>query len=857
MKYWISLFVLSLWLWGCTAQQDNETLQDVEMGVSKELAELRSEQLTGLSYHLQFSIPDLVSQPIEGMVTIKGRQNEPGFLILDFQEGASKIKQVSLNGQLKPYEFVNHHILIQNPNNQFELEIQFEAGETSLNRNEDYLYTLLVPDRASTLFPCFDQPDLKANFTLTLQTPKDWKVVSGGSVSKQSVENEGFVMHTFNKTKPISTYLFSFAAGEFKERQASYAGKTIHMYYRETDTEKVRKNVRDIFRQHFKSVEWMESYTGIPLPFEKIDIVLIPGFQYSGMEHVGAIQYRQSSLILDASATQTEQLNRASLIAHEVAHMWFGNLVTMKWFDDVWLKEVFANFMASKIVKPNFPKVDHDLRFLTEHQPEAYEEDRTKGANPIKQELDNLSNAGTLYGNIIYHKAPIVMRQLEKIIGQRQMVNGLRAYLKKYAYSNATWDDLINILDQYTDQDLESWSYAWVKKRGMPQINVESIRDKENEKYRLSIDMDSMYKDWVQFIRPAIIQKEGSHEIELFLNDSTKTYSYDDYFCVIPDISGYAYGYFQLDKKSRLHLQKYLHLLDNEMHRASALIMMWEEMLRGNVYPLSMIEMLERSIVTEQNSLTKELMLYYLKECFWQYLTADERKTVGLRLETMLWVDMQKNEEVHAKAALFHTYVGLVTSQKGTNRLVNIWKGNVKVKELELSERDSIYLTMEIAVRDVKYAQNILQQQLLKIQNPDEKRRFSFVLPALSSNEIVRDDFFRKLKQAENREVEPWVLTALYYLHHPLRGTTSHKYIKTALQLLPEIQRTGDIFFPAQWAEANLNYHKSIYVERLVHELLDAEDDLSPKLKDKLWQAADPLFRAVEIRKIIKQSKEN
>src|SRR5918992_1006595 len=147
------------------------------------------------------------------------------------------------------------------------------------------------------------------------------------------------------------------------------------------------------------------------------------------------------------AATQNQLLGRASVIAHETAHMWFGDLVTMRWFNDVWMKEVFANFMAAKIVNPSFPEVNHELRFLLSHYPAAYDVDRTPGANAIRQPLANLNEAGSLYGAIIYQKAPIVMRQLEMIVTPDGLRDGLRQYLQRYSYGNATWPDLIGLLD--------------------------------------------------------------------------------------------------------------------------------------------------------------------------------------------------------------------------------------------------------------------------------------------------------------------------------------------------------------------------------------------------------------------------
>ena len=165
------------------------------------------------------------------------------------------------------------------------------------------------------------------------------------------------------------------------------------------------------------------------------------------MEHVGAIQYRASSLFLDEAPSETRLLGRAGLIAHETAHMWFGNLVTMEWFNDVWTKEVFATFMAGKMVNPSFPDVNHDLNFLVRQYPRAYSVDRTEGANPIRQHLPNLNEAGQMYGAIIYNKAPIMMRKLEKVIGEELFREGIQEYLESYAFDNATWPALIEILD--------------------------------------------------------------------------------------------------------------------------------------------------------------------------------------------------------------------------------------------------------------------------------------------------------------------------------------------------------------------------------------------------------------------------
>ena len=321
----------------------------------------------------------------------------------------------------------------------------------------------------------------------------------------------------FAQTEPLPTYLVAFIAGDFKIETAERNGRTFRMFHRETDAAKVARNRDAIFDLHARALEFLERYTAIPYPFGKFDFVAIPAFQFGGMEHAGKILYNASGLMLDESATQNQLLGRASVIAHETAHMWFGDLVTMRWFNDVWMKEVFANFMAAKIVNPSFPTVNHDLRFLLSNYPSAYEVDRTPGANPIRQQLDNLNEAGSMYGAIIYQKAPVVMRHLEALLGADNFRDGLRDYLKAHAFANATWSDLITVLDARTPVDLQEWSRAWVDQPGRPTIETELDDQATARSARLAFrQSDPLGRKlvWPQQLRVTIGTPSGARDAE-------------------------------------------------------------------------------------------------------------------------------------------------------------------------------------------------------------------------------------------------------------------------------------------------------------------------------------------------------
>jgi aminopeptidase N len=721
------------------------------------------------------------------------------------------------------------------------VEIAFQAGDAPLNRNPEFLYTLFVPARAHLGIPCFDQPDLKARFTLELKMPTDWQAVANGS--ETSRESAGDRVHIrYAETQPLPTYLFAFAAGKFQIETADRGGRTLRMFHRETDIEKVQRNRDEVFNLHAASLSWLENYTGIPYAFGKFDFALIPSFQFGGMEHAGAIFYNAASILLEKSATENQMLNRASTIAHESAHMWFGDLVTMRWFNDVWMKEVFANFMAAKIVNPAFPNVNHDLRFLVSNYPAAYAVDRTEGTHPIRQELANLNEAGSLYGAIIYQKAPIVMRQLERILGPEQLQEGLREYLTQFQFGNATWLDLVQLLDQRTDLDLAAWSRAWVEEAGRPSIRTEI---KGNRIAFIQSD-----PRWIQHIEVLIGTGGSTQLVPADLNkERTEIQSSAAPQFVLPTGGGLAYGDFTLDETTRRFLLEELPDVKDPVARGAAWVTLWEEMLGRRVQPSELMDLTLRALPKETTEQNVQIILSYAADTFWRFLTDSVRKTVAPKLEETLRAQLSRNTSSSMKSTYFAAFRSVVTTPEGVAFLERVWRHEEKIPGLTLAEPDEATMALELAVRSVPAAGAILEEQRARFMNPDRKARFEFVMPALSGDETIRDKFFNSLSDVKNRRREPWATEGLAYLNHPLRGPQSEKYVRPALELLQEVQRTGDIFFPRNWMDATLGVHNSHSSAEVVRAFLAGQKDYPIRLRRIILQSADELFRADAILK--------
>lgn len=852
MKFFSLVILLLLTVLGTSCKKEKPATY--ERGVSFSLNELRKSNIDSIHYTISLDIPEPKEEPVSGSqdISFHLRQTDQP-LVLDFSSDSSHILSVSSEGREVAFSYQNEHLIIDSQylkKGRNDLQIKFTAGDLSLNRSDEYLYTLFVPDRASTCFPLFDQPNLKATFTLNLKTPASWEAVSNGELKEKISEGDRNVFR-FGKTQPISSYLFAFAAGKFFKSAKTVDGRPMTMYYRETDTAKVRRNSEEVFRLHAKSLDWLEKYTAIPYPFGKFDFVLIPSFQYGGMEHPGSIFYNESGLFLDENASVNKRMARASVIAHESAHMWFGDLVTMDWFNDVWLKEVFANFMAAKIVHPSFPEINHDLRFLLAHYPAAYEVDRSAGTNPVLQDLTNLKNAGTLYGAIIYQKAPIVMRQLERKIGEKSMQESLQEYLKTYAFGNARWDDLVAIIDKRSPLDITSWSNVWVKTPGMPEYDFGS----EKDSIFIGQKTDSLSgRVWEQSL---FVKWKGEHESSgqaLSMTDKLpKVLRVHSPQYLFPNADGRAYGYFKMDTVSQQYFIKTYNepadtVARNPLFRGAMLVNQWESLVRAEgPAPDRFVGDMMQLLPKEQDPLLVDYLLGNLQTAWWMFLPEKQREVRQEQLETLLWTLLEKTKDKGIKTSYFKAFRSIALTRNGLQKLKALWDGSRVVKDLVLSEDDKIVLAYELALKGNE-SKMILEKQLAETKNPDRKARMKFVIPSLSVSENERDAFFETLKKAANREKEAWVLDALSYLHHPLRQKSALKYLRPSLDLLKEIQLTGDIFFPTRWTHNTFSGHSSKESVDIARSFLRENPEYPFFLKNKILQAVDIPERAVVLQ---------
>lgn len=827
-----------------------------DAGVPLAMARMRKTEIANLEYSIHYVIPADTAEKIRGYINIKfdfKKGSGEMFLPVDFSPAADNIDEVAVNGKRCTPGIKEGHIyvdtgMLRRKGN--DIAIKFIPDDRHLNRRPDYMYTLFVPAHAKSAFPCFDQPDLKASFRLTLTIPESWKCVGNSPViSDQSLGN-GTGIVKFAPTEPLSTYLFAFTAGDFKTMTKTVDGREITAYYRETDPKKIAQ-LDGIVDEIAGALRWQENFTGVKYPFAKYDFVALPGFQFGGMEHTGATFYNDNRLFLGESPTPEEVLIRSQNIAHETSHMWFGDYVTMAWFDDVWTKEVFANYFAAAITRETVPEYDHDIEWLRTYVVRALSEDRSAGRTAIQQNLENLDDAGLIYNNIIYNKAPVMMTKLVEIVGEDAFRKGICRYLERYGYGNATWDQLIECFQEFTSEPVAEFSRVWVQEKGMPEIRSEIEGNK-----LIVTQSDPLGKGnrWPQRFGVEVIAGGERCSLPVIMTGASDKESFDlpdnvkaaikagNSPLIIPNSDAKGYGLFALEPDMLVSLLGRVSSADSLFLSPSGRLAAWinlnENWLAKRIPDNKWRIALTKALAATTEPLQASALAGYLSALLPE-LTGKEREI----LEDDI-IGMVRNHPLPAtRVTLLRNLAQEASTPAVCDTLYAIWKDRTMP---QLNENDYMNLAYEMAVRRPEEADTIISEQRSRISNPDRLAQFDFVSKAVDPDKNKRDEFFRYLLTPEGREIEPQTAQALHYLNHPLRQNEAIAYICPALEKLEEVQQTGDIFFPANWCKSLLGNHRSAAARKELDRYLAANPAIKPLLLNKILNGAYRLIRATD-----------
>ena len=446
------------------------------INISRTEALERSTYLTVDSYEVFLDVAN-PGDTFFARSTIKFNSSKTGYDTF-IDAVANRVISATLNGSpVDTNGFDGQTIFLNNLQTENTLVIEVETSYSKTGEglqksvdpvdNETYLYSQGETAHIRKMYPCFDQPNLKATFTLSVLAPQHWEVISNNPVAEVRQDGDSKFWQ-FTTTPRISTYITALVAGPYHHVHDDYVGEKVvplGIYCRKSLAESL--DPKEIFQTTKQGFAYFEQVFGLAYPFEKYDQVAVLDFNWGAMENAGVVTFRETSLVFRSRVTDKARERRAHIILHEMAHMWFGNMVTMYWWDDLWLNESFAEWSSYLALVEGTRFKNGWTSFILDGKGWAYNADQLVSTHPIAVKMDDIESVNANFDGISYAKGSSVLKQLSAYVGRDNFIKGLRQYFKKFAWGNTQLSDLLDELKTTSGRDLDAWANTWLKTAGI------------------------------------------------------------------------------------------------------------------------------------------------------------------------------------------------------------------------------------------------------------------------------------------------------------------------------------------------------------------------------------------------------
>lgn len=476
------------------------------------------------------------------------------------------VVSLSVNGEGRDVSYDGERIELEGLGNQNQVTIKavgtYSSSGVGLHKFTDpvdsktYLYSQCEPAEAQRLFPCFDQPDLKANLELRVTQPAGWTCFSNESPIGSDHDQEV----TFNTTPLLSTYLFALVAGPYdcvSDRFHRSDGSFIDLRIAARGSLIEYLDHSEMFEVTKIGFESFEEIFDLRYPFSKYDQIFTPECNFGAMENAGCVTFNEAYLYR-SGATAADLEHRGEVVLHEMAHMWFGDLVTMKWWDDLWLNESFATFMATHVQSRQTKYTDAWATFQTRDKAWAYKQDQLSTTHPVLADMVDTDSVNSNFDGITYAKGASLLKQLVALVGHEAFFKGIQRYFKTHAFSNTQLHDFLEPLERESGRDLRIWVEQWLSTTGVPTIGVR----RDGRKVSLGVrGGPATPAARTQPIGLAAFERNADQmtkvlEESLELNSEsgapavTKELTIPEELLILPNYADHAYGKLRLDDHS-------------------------------------------------------------------------------------------------------------------------------------------------------------------------------------------------------------------------------------------------------------------------------------------------------------------
>jgi aminopeptidase N len=630
------------------------------VNLTRDEAATRSTLVKTHSYRIDLDLTTS-AQTFIAKTTVKFSGLKPGQSTFIDAVG-KRIIAASLNGvafEVKDYDGQTIHLPALAAENELILEIEANYSNTGegLHRfvdpadNEVYLYTQFETGDARQMYACFDQPDQKATFTISAITPKHWEVISNYEIDSVTDVGSDSKKVQFKESQIISTYVTAIVAGPYQHVHDEYVGeKTIPLgiYARKSFFHHV--DADNIFKVTKQGFAYFEKTFGLAYPFGKYDQLAVAEYNWGAMENVGCVTFHEDVLIFRSRVTESKHLGRASTILHEMAHMWFGDLVTMKWWEDLWLNESFAEWASYMATSEATQYKTAWTEFNALRKNWAYRQDQLSTTHPIATEMKDLEDVKTNFDGISYAKGASVLQQLVEHVGRENFIKGLRIYFTKHAFKNTTLNDLMVELEATSGRDLKPWAATWLQTAGVntlrPEIEIESgvykklaikqeaptmpVGSKELRPHRLRVALFDIAGDSL------VKRKSVALDVAGALTDVTELQGEKEADLVLINDGDLTYAKLRFDERSIATLKSHLGGLNEPLARALIWASLWDSVRDGELSASDYITIALNALGTESDISIVSATNTNIETAIWQYAAPSHRPALRAKVSDAL-----------------------------------------------------------------------------------------------------------------------------------------------------------------------------------------------------------------------------
>ena len=737
-----------------------------------------------------------------------------------------------------------------------------------------YLYSHFEPAAAHQMFAAFDQPDLKASYRLTATAPKDWQVIS--TTRETRIEDLGASRRwSFPATPKLSPYNFSMHAGPYKMWQDNSGKYPMRLFARQSVAAQV--SPQDWFRYTRQGLAYYDDYFGIPYPFKKYDQLLVPQFIYGAMENAAAITFTETSFLSEKAMTTAQRQSLASTILHEMAHQWFGDLVTMRWWNGLWLNESFASYMAT-LGSAKSGEFEHPWLSMYRAKQGAYRTDESITTHPIEVPVPSTANAFDNIDAITYTKGASTLHQLRQLIGEQAFRRGVHDYLVAHSWGNATLDDFIGALSKSSGRDLRPWARQWLYTPGLNILSADfACRDGKLSRFTLQQSAANAANPMLreQLVQVALFRQSGdglalTRKLAVsYRGASTEVPALVGQACpdlVYPNYEDWGFAKVVLDPASFATARSHLSRIEDPMLRS----MLWQSLSDGlrdrrlglDDYIQALLANAPRE--TDYTLLRQALMGITTAKTYLRVFSAGDAGTaqaaidgynrrISSQMEDVLWAGLQASRGNRDRAkSWLGTYVEVASSQAGLARLGELLAGKADAGGVEIDQELRWSIIEQLNRHAVSGSEPLIARELE--HDKSENGQLSALAAAVVRPDPARKTaWLAKIQALDDSEPFSRLRVAMGSLYPAGQGSLEEATAGQRLESLARIDQAADPVFKRSYAGNMIPATCTAASAARLERAIAAGAGLSAGTRRALLSAQEEDVRCVAIRKAFEQ----